>query len=239
MGQNRALGDGPFSGFGILKRHDGMTEAVSRNGGEDVLSSIRRLVAQEVPLPEPTKPATQEKLLLTPALRVDDAEQSALDAGRDTVQAAQQNASAPAEFAPAQTQGAGQAPEAGPASGSAPALDDPVSEVGVSADDPAMSDAQMTTDTPYSAPSPEDRALDATLARLQAVLSGATRPAGTEALSGDEGPLDDVIDEGMLYQIVAHIVRQELQGELGEKITRNIRKLVRAEVARELQLRQL
>ncbi len=217
-----------------------MTEAVSRNGGEDVLSSIRRLVAQDAPLPEPTKPASQEKLLLTPALRVDDAEQSALDAGRDTVQAEQQNASAPAESAPAQTQDAGQAPEAGPsASGGARAMDDPVSEDGVTAYDPAMSDAQMTTDTPYSAPSPEDRALDATLARLQAVLSGATRPAGTEALSGDEGPLDDVIDEGMLYQIVAHIVRQELQGELGEKITRNIRKLVRAEVARELQLRQL
>ncbi len=217
-----------------------MTEAVSRNGGEDVLSSIRRLVAQDVPLPEPTKPATQEKLLLTPALRVDDAEHPPLDTEHDAMQAAQHAACARAEFAPSQTQVAGQAPEAGPAvSGAAPALDDPVPEDGVSDDDPAMSDAQLTTDTPYSAPSPEDRALEATLARLQAVLSGAPRASGSAALSGDEGPLDDVIDEGMLYQIVAHIVRQELQGELGEKITRNIRKLVRAEVARELQLRQL
>lgn len=49
----------------------------------------------------------------------------------------------------------------------------------------------------------------------------------------------DVIDEAMLQEIVAQFVRQELQGELGEKITHNIRKLVRAELAREIRLREL
>lgn len=51
-------------------------------------------------------------------------------------------------------------------------------------------------------------------------------------------PADDwdeaVIDEDMLRDLVARIVREELQGALGERITRNVRKLVRAEIARAL-----
>ena len=109
-----------------------------------------------------------------------------------------------------------------------------------------------------------DDGLEQTLARLEAMLAGADpddappAPAATTAPesdgqvraesaaaaqgrdAGSPPPLRDdtpVIDEAMLYQLVADIVRQELQGELGEKITRAIRKLVRAEVARELQLR--
>ncbi|SFL55447.1 hypothetical protein [Shimia aestuarii] len=43
-----------------------------------------------------------------------------------------------------------------------------------------------------------------------------------------------VIDEEMLREMVADIVRQELQGALGERITRNVRKLVRREIHRAL-----
>ncbi len=48
--------------------------------------------------------------------------------------------------------------------------------------------------------------------------------------------LDDatLIDEDMLRDMVVEIVRQELQGSLGEKITRNVRKLVRREIQRAL-----
>ncbi len=49
--------------------------------------------------------------------------------------------------------------------------------------------------------------------------------------------LDDaapLIDEEMLRDLVADIVRQELQGVLGERITRNVRKLVRREIQRAL-----
>lgn len=46
-----------------------------------------------------------------------------------------------------------------------------------------------------------------------------------------------VIDEDMLRDIVAEIVRQELQGELGERITRNVRKLVRREIHRAIMTR--
>ncbi len=43
---------------------------------------------------------------------------------------------------------------------------------------------------------------------------------------------DAVIDEAVLRELVADIVRQELQGKLGERITRNVRKLVRREIYR-------
>ncbi|MDT8328668.1 MAG: hypothetical protein RQ750_15005 [Roseovarius sp.] len=47
--------------------------------------------------------------------------------------------------------------------------------------------------------------------------------------------LDDaVLDEEALRDMVSEIVRQELQGALGERITRNVRKLVRREIHRAL-----
>jgi len=45
---------------------------------------------------------------------------------------------------------------------------------------------------------------------------------------------DGTIDEDMLRELVAEIVREELQGTLGERITRNVRKLVRREIHRVL-----
>ncbi len=42
------------------------------------------------------------------------------------------------------------------------------------------------------------------------------------------------LDEETLRDLVAEIVREELQGALGEKITRNVRKLVRREIHRAL-----
>ena len=45
---------------------------------------------------------------------------------------------------------------------------------------------------------------------------------------------DAVLDEEMLRDLVSDIVRQELQGALGERITRNVRKLVRREIHRAL-----
>lgn len=42
------------------------------------------------------------------------------------------------------------------------------------------------------------------------------------------------IDEEVLQEIVRELLTEELQGPLGEKITRNIRKMVRAEIGRAL-----
>lgn len=51
--------------------------------------------------------------------------------------------------------------------------------------------------------------------------------------------VEDVLDEEALRQLVTDIVRQELQGELGDRITRNVRKLVRREINRALSSRDL
>ena len=56
-----------------------------------------------------------------------------------------------------------------------------------------------------------------------------------EDLAADEA----VIDEDSLRELVAEIVRQELQGALGERITRNVRKLVRREIHRALAAQEL
>lgn len=58
---------------------------------------------------------------------------------------------------------------------------------------------------------------------------------GRRAAPGTDFDFDDaVIDEDSLRDMVAEIVRQELQGTLGERITRNVRKLVRREIHRAL-----
>ncbi|KEJ89195.1 hypothetical protein [Sulfitobacter donghicola] len=49
--------------------------------------------------------------------------------------------------------------------------------------------------------------------------------------AGEEEPL---MDEAALRDLVSEIVRAELQGALGERITRNVRKLVRREIHRAL-----
>ncbi len=53
--------------------------------------------------------------------------------------------------------------------------------------------------------------------------------------SGDE----QLIDEEALRDLVSEIVRAELQGALGERITRNVRKLVRREIHRALTAQEL
>ncbi|EEB84877.1 hypothetical protein [Roseobacter sp. GAI101] len=52
------------------------------------------------------------------------------------------------------------------------------------------------------------------------------------------GP-EEFLDEAMLRDLVSEIVRSELQGVLGERITRNVRKLVRREIHRALTAQDL
>lgn len=53
----------------------------------------------------------------------------------------------------------------------------------------------------------------------------------------EDGASEPIYDEEMLRDLVRDIIREELQGALGERITRNVRKLVRAEIARALAVR--
>jgi hypothetical protein len=50
---------------------------------------------------------------------------------------------------------------------------------------------------------------------------------------GDGNPLT-VLDEAALQQIIRQLIREELKGVLGERITQSVRKLVRAEINRAL-----
>ncbi|WP_298857780.1 hypothetical protein [uncultured Sulfitobacter sp.] len=50
---------------------------------------------------------------------------------------------------------------------------------------------------------------------------------------------DQVMDEDALRDLVSEIVRAELQGALGERITRNVRKLVRREIHRALTAQEM
>ena len=64
---------------------------------------------------------------------------------------------------------------------------------------------------------------------------GYTVPTQDEGVAGD----DQFLDEEALRDLVTEIVRAELQGALGERITRNVRKLVRREIHRALTAQDL
>ena len=68
--------------------------------------------------------------------------------------------------------------------------------------------------------------------------TGSAQRMPTEILDADGTPLA-VLDEAALQEIVRQMIREELQGSLGERITRNVRKLVRAEINRALVARDL
>lgn len=282
-----------------------MTDAMSRHEIEDILMSIRKLVAHDPARPQAAqhpeldnpKPisAPQEKLVLTPELRVVEGisateppvvAEADPTTGQDTggdnalsdIYATASDIAAESSEDPHTEQGsddsgsllrriARQAGVDAPVDGAgARNPSDPVSDrfdeasaIQTSAKDNARSEhvnMVRVGNQPEEAEA-SDPSLEATLARLEAMLSDPVAPKAGHApieppaaaspyvapdmIQGQPDPLDDapVIDEAMLHQLVAHIVRQELQGELGEKITRAIRKLVRAEVARELALRKI
>lgn len=85
---------------------------------------------------------------------------------------------------------------------------------------------------------PENADLDAT---GSPVRGADTDAEGAPAeIQGAKSPGDDqILDEDALRELVADIVRSELQGDLGERITRNVRKLVRREIHRALAARDL
>jgi hypothetical protein len=50
---------------------------------------------------------------------------------------------------------------------------------------------------------------------------------------------DSIFSEDVLRELVRDLIREQLQGDLGERITRNIRKLVKAEIARAISVQAL
>ena len=247
-----------------------MSEPMTSGEIEDVLSSIRKLVSEDlrpqpraqVAVPPRVVQPEADKLLLTPALRVveGNAEAEATLAASDapgaeptrrlrldTVMSSfAAQVSPPAEGWEAETgdatvtrlvrpppQVAERAPpiEAFP---DAAAADD----VGEGVPDAEIVDAAPTGGLHFAWQARRAGLGDDDVGEpvTQQPLPEAEVRQGTD--DTPEAPLPD-IDADVLAELVRDILRDELQGALGLRMTRNIRKLVRAEVARILATKDL
>lgn len=88
------------------------------------------------------------------------------------------------------------------------------------------------------APSPDDQLSDEREPDLS-VKPDTSTISSIEDQVDPSATMETVLDEDSLRELVADIVREELQGPLGERITRNVRKLVRREIHRALSVQDL
>jgi hypothetical protein len=262
-----------------------MSEPLSSTEIEDVLSSIRRLVSDDMrPVNGKTAaPVGSEKLILTPALRV------VLPVGADTepeitlmtsVAAGEPSAvsavlprlhltldDSPASGLGQVVASVGAAVNAQPENWDAE-LDEIVSAEGIPAamwQSPPEAEADADADSAVELEAAKVSEDDAVAAWAQhdgtdhdadpseavvvpgtiepdAIWAAAAEASVIAALAEDDLPGagpdadDDAMrfDEDVLRELVRDILREELAGKMGERITRNIRKLVRAEIARAL-----
>lgn len=280
-----------------------MSEAMSSVETEDVLSSIRRLVSEDLrpasrpaaatATARPVAPAGDDKLLLTPALRVVSERPAApraplprLHLGIETPRSEEPPPlraidPAPADYEsetgdpypsdtrmewseegwvlapdlPEQVQAA--APDEAPMIEVDPDQDDlaiispPQPEAlraepevtwpnanafpeATFSEGPAQAQTQARADAAWA-----DRAEAEVVASLDSAEDAPERvfvapPAGAadEGLDPVVGANEVIFDEQVLRDLVRDILREELRGALGERITRNVRKLVHAEIAR-------
>lgn len=212
-----------------------MPGSLTSNGAEDLVSSVRRLVSADRC---PHDPEPGEKLLLTPSLRVTPEAASVAPlilTGGDL--APEEAVPGDAAFVEAEwEEPIWSAPEA------------PLAEIALGAEE-----AELVAEAPMW-PEVEEEALQGEGPVV--AFPSAAAPAESEPVPEPEpedeidvagvltaAVLEDenlrVMDEAELHDLVREIVRQELQGSLGERITRNVRKLVRAEVNRALAARSL
>ena len=255
-----------------------MSDPMSSVEIEDVLSSIRRLVSEDLRPPHrPTVglavPAARrdraEKLILTPALRVDSepavaAPAPPADAWVDEILAddgapmiemagwppldwraaeAEILALRTIDPAPGWAQEDPGEPEIATAPVEAEAVpdadwvDQAEAEVIATLDDAEAEDVADTAPATDTAPV----AVRVPVAVILPVADSA--PEGFSASFDDAEPEPDpggmLFDEVILRDLVREMIREELQGGLGERITRNVRKLVRQEIARALAARDL
>ncbi|MCB1388423.1 MAG: hypothetical protein KDK12_04625 [Rhodobacteraceae bacterium] len=241
-----------------------MSDAMTNREIEDVLTSIRRLVAQEG-----GRGAEIGRLILTEAQRINapaaDAPPTldaagagdAGDAG-DPVGPVVANddcdddshVSIPApdfgkleatiaelEAAVSASDYEGETGDEAPRASNVTELYGRLSFVHRGADAPAteVAEAAPVAPQPQAAPEPVVETADA--AEVAAYVEPAPNDAEPEAPAGPEGAPDEaeaVIDEETLRLLIAQIVREELHGQLGERITQQVRKLVRAEIAKAL-----
>ncbi|MEP2470734.1 MAG: hypothetical protein ABJH45_04135 [Paracoccaceae bacterium] len=87
----------------------------------------------------------------------------------------------------------------------------------------------------YVASDDENQTSAQAAAIASSVVSGLHHTKSEEASTDEEA----ILDEETIREMIADIVREELQGALGNRITRNIRKLVRREIHRALAAQDL
>ncbi|NEX44719.1 hypothetical protein G3572_00750 [Rhodobacter sp. ETT8] len=222
---------------------------------EDVLSSIRRLVSEDLRPARAAEAAVaaavtaeQEaagKLLLTPALRVvappegEGAAPVAAGAG-----AAEQHGAAPVMQAEWPVEdvvarlGAAVAEEEWESPFGDPQVWPVEAEPAVAR---PVAAGQGIAAAPKDAPMDDGAWADAAEAAVRADLAQDAEEDVIASLYAAEAAGDGAglrFDEEVLRDLVRDLIREELSGTLGERITRNVRKLVRAEIARALALRE-
>jgi cell pole-organizing protein PopZ len=232
-----------------------MSDAMTSREIEDVLSSVRRLVSQESHRPAPSEPPA--RLILTEAHRV----QPDAPAPVDKVAVA----APPAPPAEGVTGEAPQTPRKqleetiaeleAAVSAMGEAWESETGDPGPTLERPATEAANVTAFARRAAPAeakepalPETPPPAAAAPETSEATEAATEAAPTAAPKAfvdtiSEGAeaegLEAVLDEEMLRQLVAYLVREELQGQLGERVTFQVRKLVRSEIAKVLDERGL
>jgi hypothetical protein len=214
-----------------------MSDPVTNVEIEDVLSSIRRLVSDDTRVrpvgwsdPQGDGVTAQDaaapdvgRLVLTPALRVNDEPSVVAIPSVEEQDLARQDGADPAEAVGVYVlrDSDGDIYSDGDSDSDGAAHD----RAEYHGDDRADDDA-----------SPQDHGL--TGSKMDGRFEDAAESQSEErpfVLTEDEA----FLDEETLRDMVAEIVRQELQGALGERITRNVRKLVRREIQRALMSHEL
>jgi hypothetical protein len=258
-----------------------MSEPLSSNEIEDVLSSIRRLVSEDMrPVPRATAVAAApapvveagDKLILTPALRVVDAKTNApvrpnppprlhlnFPIPSSAPRTVEINAEVPSEITPEVSSIETVVASLGAAVDAA--QDDWEAENGDAdiaspdevapqewtfhGDDEALDEIYAPESVEMLAPAdaePDPIWVAAAEASVIAALAEqAAEEEASQAEFAEEPEGDDAFrfNEDVLRELVRDILREELAGSMGERITRNIRKLVRAEIARSLAAQEL
>ncbi len=267
-----------------------MSDAVTNVEIEDVLSSIRRLVAQG-DKPRSSVEARENgasavvhpsRFVLTPALRVaEDSEEPEATAPEsdvyvnefvasvskplvltpaDVMQEAlmhdgmseRERASLEATIAELEAAVTSQADEWEPDGSEAVLTTDFADAFAAMQDGENLEDAEVLASEPAVKLHPQREEPTFRHVPVDLPLDDADTDYGDELRENDDVgmPIPDDLDETLaayiaggskmereeIRQLVVEVVRQELQGDLGERITRNIRKLVRAEINRAMSL---
>ena len=227
-----------------------MSDTAKMDEIDDVLSSVRKLVSHSDKQAPKSASAPANPFLLTPSLRVEGAQSEEGAAPEPDPTDAPESAAADSKAAELEAAVTAQPdswePEEGetldPATWAASAflrenVAEPI-EAETAAEEPEVAilanDAgDATTEIAAATNAPEAEATD----EPNVAVTEAT--AMTDAAQPDPAVLLAGIDNEALRKLVVDVLREELAGEIGERMTRNVRKLVRREINRVLVSRDL